>query len=100
MSGRHSEGSQLIEGEDGPRALRCVEWHWDPDESDETYVVEYAFLLRDREGTRVVHDRHTLGLFPRATWVRILEGAGYIIDPMAFPLRGPGCGEVFVCRRP
>jgi hypothetical protein len=37
-----------------------------------------AYLLR--EGTdepRVVHDRHVLGLFPRDTWMSLLEGAGF-----------------------
>ncbi len=32
------------------RALRYLEWTWDPDPSDTMYIVDYACLLRDRRG--------------------------------------------------
>ena len=39
------------------RGLRYVEWVWDPDPGDTHYFVDYAFLLRDRDGSaRVDHD--------------------------------------------
>jgi SAM-dependent methyltransferase len=66
-------------GHDAPdgRGLRYLEWTWDPDPADETYRVEYAFLLRDADGTvRVEHDRHVEGLFPRAQWLAWLDEAG------------------------
>ena len=59
------------------RGLRYLEWSWDPDPADDTYVVDYAFLLRDATGAvQVVHDRHVEGLFPRASWLRWFEEAG------------------------
>jgi len=59
------------------RGLRYLEWCWDPDPNDDTYIVDYAFLLRDAEGdVRVVHDRHVEGLFPRARWREWFEAAG------------------------
>src|SRR6185503_2571532 len=59
------------------RGLRYLEWCWDPDSNDDTYIVDYAFLLRDVNGeVRVVHDRHEEGLFPRARWFEWFEGAG------------------------
>src|SRR5262245_13656622 len=49
------------------RGFRYLEWCWDPDPDDDTYVVDYAFMLRDAAGhVRVVHDRHVEGLFARA----------------------------------
>jgi len=49
-----------------------------PDPRDATYVTDYACLLRSPDGdVRAVHDRHIEGLFPRATWLRLLEGAGF-----------------------
>jgi hypothetical protein len=59
-------------GADGDdRALRYLEWTWDPDSDDTTYTVDYAYLLRERDGkTRVEHDRHIEGLFRRAEWLR------------------------------
>ena len=52
------------------RGLRFVEWVWDPDSGDTHYLVDYAFLLRDRDGSaRVEHDRHVEGLFSRQRWL-------------------------------
>ena len=63
------------------RRLRFLQWIFDPDPSDTTYLVDFAILLRNRQGrARVVHERHTLGLFPRATWLRLLRDVG--LDPV------------------
>lgn len=66
-------------GHDGrERSLRYLEWTWDPDPEDETHFVDYAYLLRDGDGrVRVEHDRHICGVFPRATWMRLLGDAGF-----------------------
>ncbi len=65
-------------GRDGDdRALRYLEWTWDPDPGDTTYLVEFAYLLREGLAVRAVHDRHVLGLFTRATWRRALADAGF-----------------------
>jgi len=59
------------------RGLRYLEWRWDPDPADHTYIVDYAFLLRDVGGAvTVVHDRHVEGLFPRADWLEWFRDAG------------------------
>ena len=59
------------------RGLRYLEWSWDPDPTDDTYVVDYAFLLRDTTGAvQVVHDRHVEGLFPRASWLQWFDEVG------------------------
>jgi hypothetical protein len=89
------------EDDDG-RGLRYVEWRWDPDPADSTYVVDYAYLLRDRDGSiRAEHDRHVEGLFARADWLRLLANAGF--DPRIVPLEhselAPGAHEVFVAKR-
>ena len=58
------------DGADG-RGLRYLEWAWDPDASDHTYLVDYAFVLRTPDGSVTVeHDRHEDGLFARADWLR------------------------------
>ena len=66
-------------GEDGAdgRAFRYLSWTWDPDPADDTYLVDYAFLLREGSGdVRVVHDRHVEGLFARARWLSWFDAAG------------------------
>jgi SAM-dependent methyltransferase len=93
--------TELHEEDDGARSLRCLSWCWDPDPGDDTYSVEYAFLLRDGAEMKAVHDRHVEGLFPRETWIRILKGAGYEVEVQA---RDVGAGgyfdQIFLCRRP
>jgi SAM-dependent methyltransferase len=51
-------------GHDGEsRSLRYVEWVWDPDPADTTYVADFAYLLRDESGSvRAEHDRPLRGL--------------------------------------
>lgn len=64
--------------EGGGRAFRYLEWAWDPDPTDNTYFVEYAFLARGTDGTvKAFQDRHTCGFFPQSTWLSILEGTGF-----------------------
>ncbi len=84
------------DGADG-RSLRYLEWTVDPDPTDTTYRTDFAIVLRDRHGdTRIVHDCHVEGLFPRAEWMRILRAAGFAptitIDKWG--------RELFVAKRP
>ncbi|HXU03166.1 MAG TPA: class I SAM-dependent methyltransferase, partial [Polyangia bacterium] len=94
------ERSELHSGDDGARALRCLEWTWDPDPRDDTYTVEYAFLLRDGVDMKSVHDRHVEGLFARATWMEILTGAGFSVELTDRPFDDTTTDSIFLCRRP
>jgi len=91
-------------GHDGDgRGLRYLEWTWDPDPADNTYTVDYAYLLRDRDGSvRVEHDRHIEGLFGRDTWLRLLAEAGFVprVVPFEHSELEPGSHELFVAVRP
>jgi trans-aconitate methyltransferase len=93
------EKSGVIEGDDGARSLRCLEWHWDPDPSDDTYLVDFAFLLRHGDAIRAVHDRHVQGLFSRADWIRLLEAAGFRAEELPRAADDPATA-VFLARRP
>jgi SAM-dependent methyltransferase len=88
------------DGADG-RALRYLEWAHDPDPADTTLDVDFAIMLREPGApARVVHDHHTFGLFPRATWRALVGGAGLeLVDP---PSGDPYAEdhEVFTGRRP
>jgi SAM-dependent methyltransferase len=65
------------DGVDG-RAARYLEWAWDPDAGDTWTRTEYAFLLREPDGSvRVVQDTHRLGLFSREDWLCFLADAGF-----------------------
>ncbi|MCI0457975.1 MAG: class I SAM-dependent methyltransferase [Gemmataceae bacterium] len=91
-------------GHDGEgRGLRYLEWAWDPDPADSSYQAEYAYLLREGDGAvRVVQDRHVLGLFARADWLRLLAEVGF--RPRALPSDDnspePKTGVMFLGLRP
>jgi SAM-dependent methyltransferase len=63
--------------DDGARGARYLEWIWDPHPDDHTYLVDFAYLLRDGENVTVEHDRHVCGVFPRARWLDLLGEAGF-----------------------
>jgi len=89
--------------DEGMRGMRYLEWTWDPDPSDTTYAVEYAYLLRSSDGAvRVEHDRHVEGLFRRADWLKWLTDAGFEPRVVLFDHSElePGSYEVFICRKP
>jgi len=82
--------------DDGPRGVRYLEWCWDPDPDDTWYLTDYAFVLRDAEGsTRAVLDRHVQGLFARDRWLELLSEVGFAAHVVVDPWRR----NVFVCRR-
>jgi len=85
-------------GHDGDgRSLRYLEWTFDPDPADTTYRTDFAIVLRDRRGdTRIVHDSHIEGLFPRAEWMRLLREAGF--EPRT--LTDHWGREIFVAKSP
>jgi SAM-dependent methyltransferase len=66
--GGHSKGS---------RGLRYISWTWDPDPLDTSYVVDFAYLLKEGDTTTCEYDRHTLGVFSRDAWFRLLNDAGF-----------------------
>jgi SAM-dependent methyltransferase len=84
-------------GNDGDgRGLRYLEWDWDPDPDDDTYVSDFAYLLRERDGSvRVEHDRHVCGAFRRRVWLALLEEAGFRAERRPTGEEGAGT-ELFV----
>jgi SAM-dependent methyltransferase len=85
-------------GHDGEgRSLRYLMWTTDPDPTDTTYRTDFAIMLRDQSGeTRVIHDWHIEGLFPRANWMRLLTEAGF--HPTAKTDKWNR--EIFIAKRP
>jgi len=82
------------------RSMRYLEWTWDPDPTDTTYVVDYAYLLREQDGSvRVEHDRHIEGLFARADWLRLLAQVGFRPELVHWQESAARVYEVFVGRK-
>ena len=57
---------------------------WDPDPADDWVQADYEFTLRGADGTvELIRETHRLGAFSRATWARLLTGAGFLSAPAA-----------------
>lgn len=62
----------------GKKSMRYLEWHFDPNPGDHTIECHFAYLFKDQRGrVRVEHDRHVMGLFPKAVWLQLLRRAGF-----------------------
>jgi len=94
------EQASLEGSDDGARSARFLMWSWDPDPADETFVTEFAFLLRDGLDVRAEHDRHVEGLFAREVWIGLLSAAGFEVEVVAGAVPGEPEVEIFLCRRP
>jgi SAM-dependent methyltransferase len=91
-------------GHDGDgRGLRYLEWTWDPDPADSTFVSHMVYMLR--EGIEDVHcvlDRHVCGLFSHEVWLRRIGAAGFLADSLPFEHSElePGSTHVFLGIKP
>ena len=90
-------------GHDGDRrGLRYLEWDWDPDPNDDTYVSDFAYLLRHEDGSvEVEHDRHVCGLFARDRWLSLLAEVGFRAEIRVIHLSDEDVApEAFLAARP
>lgn len=78
---RYEPGADVSGGDhaDG-RSARLMEWN-EPLAPGATQVaVHYAFLLRAADGqVQHLYERHEAGVFPEATWLRLLEAQGFAV---------------------
>jgi len=87
-------------GNDAERgSVRFLQWITDPDPRDTNYLVDFAILIKNGRGqTRLVHDRHKLGLFPRAKWRSLLREVGFRLSTINEEFADFG-RDVFLGRR-
>ena len=98
------ESESDIGGRDAPdgRGVRFLDWSWDPNADDTWAVTEYAFVLREPDGSvHVVHETHRCGVFSRDVWLRLIADAGFepsVVVEETTEDRAPR--DFFVGRRP
>ena len=90
------------EGADaGERGIRALEWIWDADPNDTKVNYELILALKEGDELRTVVDRHVVGVFPRATWVGLLEEVGFEVKVVeAYLLTEAGGREMFLGHKP
>ena len=89
------------EGTDaGERGVRYMEWIWDVDPNDTKVNNDFILALREGDELRTVIDRQVEGLFPRATWLRLLEEVGFEAKVVEDASNDGERSEVFLGRKP
>ncbi len=89
------------EGADaGERGVRYLEWTWDANPEDTEVNYEFILALKEGDELRTVVDRQTVGVFPRATWPRLLKDAGFEPRIVEDPSTDGEHIEVFVGHKP
>ena len=84
------------------RSMRYLEWHWDPDSTDTTYIVDFAYLLQEGGDTHCEYDRHVFGVFGRKDWLHWITEAGFKAQAIPFEHSQiePGSSELFLGIKP
>jgi SAM-dependent methyltransferase len=70
---------------------------FDPDPNDTTIEQHYVFTIRRGRDVEVVEDRHVLGLFPLATWIRLMTDAGFRVEKRPYPVHADGHEAWLLC---
>ena len=69
------------EGHDAPppdkRSVRYIQWTYDPDASDTVFNYDFIIALRNGEELTSVVDRQLCGVFPRSTWLHLMNEEGF-----------------------
>jgi SAM-dependent methyltransferase len=59
------------------RSVRYIQWTYDADPEDTVFNYDFILALRDGEQLTSIIDRQQCGLFPRQTWLDLLEEEGF-----------------------
>ena len=62
--------------------------HYDPDPGDTSYEDVFIYLIRQAGNLRIETDRHLSGIFPVATWCKLLEYVGFQVEQLEFEGEG------------
>jgi SAM-dependent methyltransferase len=84
--------TKTITRKQGSIELTSIENYYDPDPEDTTYEMTFVYLIREKRKLRVETDHHVMGLFETATWIELLEEAGFEVRMVAYE----GVGPMFV----
>lgn len=74
----------------GETTLTYVEYLYDPNPSDTTYDVFLTFLIEQAGARRVEFDHLLIGVFPKQTWVRLLNQTGFAVEFLPYVVHEDG----------
>jgi len=62
------------------------EYDYDNNPDDTIYECLLIYIINEKGKVRVEQDHHVLGLFPKATWQRLIEEAGFSFEAKDYPV--------------
>ncbi len=63
--------------------IRYLAWTYDPDPADDWVVTDYAYLIREADGTTSsASETHRFGLFTQHRWIDLLSEAGFEVTAL------------------
>jgi SAM-dependent methyltransferase len=68
----------------GDIEVALVENYYDPDPQDTIFEMTFVYLIRRAGVLSIETDSHRVGIFPQATWERLLRQAGFEVQQVWF----------------
>ena len=80
---------------EGDTEITYIQYSTDPDPSDSMVETVFVYVTKKDGQVKVETDRHVTGLFPLATWHRLLSRAGFEVETRPYPVYDDG-GEGYL----
>ncbi len=64
----------------GDTSPTYIEYFHDPDPTDTLVEMIMFIMIREQGRLRIEQDRHTLGMFPKSTWLDLTAQAGFDVE--------------------
>ena len=77
----------------GDLEVSIQEYLHDPDPDDTQVESIFSYEIREKGQLRREQDIHTTGLFPIATWTRLMKEVGFRVETLKIPANEGGYGE-------
>lgn len=71
----------------GDTTLTYVEYTHDPNPMDTMLEVLFTYYISKADGLEIEHDRMRVGFFPRSTWRKLMQDAGFDVAERTFRLQ-------------
>jgi len=82
-----TEGSVSHDHEsDGNIELVHIQYDFDPDPEDTNFETLMTYLILQNGKLQVEHDRHSCGLFPKQTWIKLMAEARFEVETRDYPV--------------
>ncbi len=83
----------------GHLQLTYFEYGYDSDPNDTTIETVFTHMIREKGRLHIEHDRFITGLFPKATWIRLIKEAGFSFEERSYRLESTDTEYVMLIGR-